>query len=315
MKPSKIFLICLFTLLISGFAHAESPLEVKTRAWPVQVTIGGEIKLFIQIRRPRSFSIIPPSPKMPLGSFEVTSVAVSAYREMGSSIQQTFLLRLTIFEIGEFQIPPFSISYTEPGNFSGKAWTEPVSVKVVSVIKDPKEKADIRPIKGPVSLDTAILRALIFGTLAIFLAVWLAVKIILRRRNKRLIDLESLKPPHERAMLELERLQARALLNEGRTKEFYSELADILRRYLERRFKIETLELTTFEILAGLKRIEFPSDLAVKVKEFLENSDLVKFAKFVPPRSLADQMVVILRELVERTMPVEEEAAKKGVVG
>jgi len=252
---------------------------------------------------------------MPLGSFEVTSVAVSAYREMGSSIQQTFLLRLTIFEIGEFQIPPFSISYTEPGNFSGKAWTEPVSVKVVSVIKDPKEKADIRPIKGPVSLDTAILRALIFGTLAIFLAVWLAVKIILRRRNKRLIDLESLKPPHERAMLELERLQARALLNEGRTKEFYSELADILRRYLERRFKIETLELTTFEILAGLKRIEFPSDLAVKVKEFLENSDLVKFAKFVPPRSLADQMVVILRELVERTMPVEEEAAKKGVVG
>jgi len=315
LKPSKIFLICLFTLLISGFAHAESPLEVKTRAWPVQVTIGGEIKLFIQIRRPRSFSIIPPSPKMPLGSFEVTSVAVSAYREMGSSIQQTFLLRLTIFEIGEFQIPPFSISYTEPGNFSGKAWTEPVSVKVVSVIKDPKEKADIRPIKGPVSLDTAILRALIFGTLAIFLAVWLAVKIILRRRNKRLIDLESLKPPHERAMLELERLQARALLNEGRTKEFYSELADILRRYLERRFKIETLELTTFEILAGLKRIEFPSDLAVKVKEFLENSDLVKFAKFVPPRSLADQMVVILRELVERTMPVEEEAAKKGVVG
>ena len=112
-------------------------------------------------------------------------------------------------------------------------------------------------------------------------------------------------------MLELYRLLAKALLNEGKTKEFYSELADILRRYLERRFQIETFESTTFEILRRLKEKEFSSDLIERIKEFLENSDLVKFAKFIPPRSLADRLTGMLRDIVEKTKPVVEEATKK----
>ncbi len=302
--------VLLFFTFFGNNSWADS-VNVKARAWPTQIKIGDEIKLSIQIEYPRNFSIKPLSFKTPVAPFEIKNVEMASPRETGPSAQQTFLVKLTVFQLGDLQIPPLPVNFTDPDGHPGQAWTEPLRVKVSSVIKNPKEKAELRPIKGPLSLDTTALRELILGTLAFFLTVWLIVKVFLRRQNKKLLDLESLLPPHQRATLELDRLLAKAMLNEGKVKEFYSELADILRRYLERRFKVETLELTTFEILQHLKEKEFSSDLAQKIKEILENSDLVKFAKFIPPRSLADQLVGSLRDLVDRTKPVEEEGLKK----
>ena len=160
-------------------------------------------------------------------------------------------------------------------------------------------------------MDTRTAQVLVLSVLVLALFVTLAIKVILRRRHKAPLDPESLKPAHERAMLELGRLEARALLNEGKVKEFYSELADILRRYLDRRFQMETLELTTFEILKGLKEKEFDAGLTEKIKELLEHSDLVKFAKFIPPCSAADTMTGHLKEAVEKTLPQEEGSMKK----
>ena len=159
-------------------------------------------------------------------------------------------------------------------------------------------------------MDTRTAQALVLSVLTLVLLVTLAVKVILRLRHKEPLDPESLKPAHERAMLELGRLEARALLSEGKAKEFYSELADILRRYLDRRFQMETLELTTFEILKNLKENEFDVRLTEKIKELLEHSDLVKFAKFIPPPSSADTMTDHLKEVVEKTIPREEESMK-----
>ena len=125
------------------------------------------------------------------------------------------------------------------------------------------------------------------------------------------MDLESLKPPHERAVLELERLKARRFLEEGKTKEFYSELADILRRYLERGFQIDSLERTTFELVKILKERNFPEDALGRTKTVLENSDLVKFAKFIPERNFADGLCEELVEIVNLTKPVAVEEGKQ----
>ena len=124
------------------------------------------------------------------------------------------------------------------------------------------------------------------------------------------MDLESLKPAHERAALELERLKNKEFLEAGKIKEFYSELADILRRYLERGFQVETLELTTLELVKILKEKNFGAEILQRVKHVLENSDLVKFAKFIPPRTLADELMAEVARIVELTKP-KEEAAKK----
>lgn len=305
-----IFILLGFIFAASSYAN-EGPLRVRSRAWPTKVTLGDEIKLMIKVDRPRGYSISPPTVKTPVPPFEIKSVDVSSYREDARSVSQTYSIKLTVFQLGDLQIPPLAISYKDAGSRSAQEWTDPIKIKVSGIIKGSKEKVDIRPIKGPISLDMRRLRDLTLLVLAFLLTLFLIIKVILRRRHKRPLDPESLKPAHERAILELGRLEAAALLGGGKVKEFYSELADILRRYLDRRFQMETLELTTFEILKNLKDKEFDAGLIEKIKELLENSDLAKFAKYLPPRTAAEQMTALLKDVVEKTIPQKEETEKK----
>ena len=296
-------LVIIFALSFYQPVFAEAPVRVTARVLPSKATVGDEIKLFIQAERPRKFSVSIPE-KVVVAPFELKRVEASPFVSGQNRVRETFILVLTIFELGDFKIPPVPVSYKDESGRGGQVQTEPVAVKVVSVGKKPTDKDDIRPIKGPVALGLRWLRTLAGGVLAALLSILLAVKIILRKR-KEALDLESLKPPHERAMLELGRLQGKGWLEAGRTKEFYSELADILRRYLERRFTIESLELTTFELVRILKEKEFDAGVVGKIKDLLENSDLVKFAKFSPPKSLADDLVRELTDIVEMTTPKE----------
>ena len=123
--------------------------------------------------------------------------------------------------------------------------------------------------------------------------------------------MESLLPAHERAFLELKKLREKKFLEVAKIKEYYSELSDILRRYLDRRFGFQTLELTTFEILNLLKEKNFERNVLEKAKLLFENSDLVKFAKYSPFGSLAAQLEVELIQVVETTKPVEEVKKEK----
>ncbi len=315
MLNRKIFgkILLILAIFLSGapwaMAQSES-VQVKATALPSRVTLGDEIRFLIQVERPKKFTLVPPSNKIKIAPFEIKKIEVSPYVDGKNRVRETFVLTLTIFELGEFKIPPMPIEYKNEGGRVGRVMTEPVSIKVVSVGKKPTDKDDIRPIKGPVSFDLAALRTWLCGIFAVLLAVILAVKIILRRRKKGVIDPDSLKPPHERAILELERLWKKGFLEAEKNKEFYSELTDILRRYLERQFQVEALEQTSFEIVQTLKAKQFEGAVIVKAKNLLEQSDLVKFAKRVPPRRLADELARELAEIVESTKPKEGVAKK-----
>ena len=166
MKIKKLFFISFFSLFIfAGFSDAEGPLQIKTRAWPTKITLGDEIKLTVQVQRPKGFSIIPPAPKTSIAPFEIKKVEDFSYSETADAIRQTFQLKLTVFQLGKLQIPPIQINFMDPKGRPGQEWTEPVLIEVTSVIKDKnaKEKKEIRPIKGPVSLDTSMIRPLIFS--------------------------------------------------------------------------------------------------------------------------------------------------------
>ncbi len=284
---------------------AEGPVRVKTRVWPTKATLGAEIRLAVQIDRPQNFTIEPPSPKTDIAPFEIKRVEPLSFIQRGARVEENIILIVTVFQMDEVTIPAIPIRYADSRGISGQIFTEPVSLKVVGVPRRITDKDDIRTIKGPLSLDTWAFWALIFAILAALLTIFLVIKVILRRRKKKAIDLESLKPPHERAVLELRRLQQKKLLEAGNAKDFYSELSDILRRYLERRFQIEALEQTTFEILRTLKEKEFETAVIDKTKRVLEEADLVKFAKVVPPRSLADELGGEIEAIVQMTKLVE----------
>jgi hypothetical protein len=145
----------------------------------------------------------------------------------------------------------------------------------------------LRDIQGPLSLHS---RAGLYLLLGILLAVaaWYLGQYFLSRRKKFQAALP-VKRAHEIAYERLEALRRKELIQQGKTKEYYSEISDIIRRYIEDRFSLKAPEMTTEEFLyyaAGASAAELAAHKA-RLKEFLVACDLVKFAKHEPS---ADEM-------------------------
>jgi hypothetical protein len=112
-----------------------------------------------------------------------------------------------------------------------------------------------------------------------------------------------LRTPAERALEELGALEASPLWGEGRYKDFYFELTEILRAYLERRFGVPALKLTTYELARQLRALEAERQAVSLFKELFDRADLVKFAKTTPEGGQGALDLAGARRLVELTAP------------
>lgn len=93
-------------------------------------------------------------------------------------------------------------------------------------------------------------------------------------------------PAHVIAFRDLENLRAEKLWQQGEVKQYYSRLTEILRQYLENRFRVYSLELTTSETLEALVLSGFSKDSNYKIlSKVLSGADMVKFAKYNPEAS------------------------------
>ena len=302
-----------FILIGAGLVWADGAVRVKTTASPLKATMGDEITLLLRVETPEGFAVSPPSAKSRVEPFELKSIVALPVIKKDAQAIQVFKLTLAAFDLGELTIPPIVLNFKTTSGRMDSVVSDPVKIKIIPTANHPKDKDDIRPIKDPVSFGRAMIKSVILGVIVLLVSGLLVVKIILRRRHRSPLDPESLKPAHERVLLELKRLNDKNFLSAGKTKEHYSELSDILRRYIERRFSVEALEFTTSEILKALKIKDLDKSVAEKMKEVLDQADLVKFAKFSPTRVVAETLEKELIQVVDSTKIVEipKETKKK----
>jgi len=180
---------------------------------------------------------------------------------------------------------------------------------------DVRYASDIRDIKPPIFFTTnlAILLILAIILLAIFLllAGFFAYK---RLKEKRRMKGLTPKLPHERAYEALDALKAKNLIKEGKVKEFYFELSNIIRRYIEDRFSVRAPEMTTEEFLSFLRNLDLFSGVHKNLlKEFLNLCDIVKFAKYGPTEKEIESNLSSAFRLVDETKdePELEKASLK----
>jgi hypothetical protein len=105
-------------------------------------------------------------------------------------------------------------------------------------------------------------------------------------------------PFHTIAMNQLNALKEKKLWQQELIKEYYSELSEVLREYLEKRYAVKTHEKTTEEIIAGLKNADLDEVHKTMLHQLLTLADLVKFAKEKPvatenERSIEDAMLFV----------------------
>lgn len=111
-------------------------------------------------------------------------------------------------------------------------------------------------------------------------------------------------PPYEQAIANLNLLKDKQLWQSGREKEYYTELTDILRVYLERRFSIYAIEMTSSQIIAAVKKAEDTNVYKDNMKYILEIADFVKFAKVKPMPEENERSFRNAIAFVENTKPV-----------
>ena len=110
------------------------------------------------------------------------------------------------------------------------------------------------------------------------------------------------KPAHEIAYDRLRELIKQDLVKQGKIKEFYERISDILRHYIEHRFDLRAPERTTEEFLAEIQLTEVLSSAdKSKLAEFLEHCDMVKFAKFNPTGEQIQRTFDLVKDFIEKT--------------
>lgn len=115
-------------------------------------------------------------------------------------------------------------------------------------------------------------------------------------------------PPYERAITQLEVLRNRKLCEKGMEKEFYTELTEILRQYLDGRFGINAMEMTTTQIKAAVRANSTTRDMSAQMNQILEMADFVKFAKMRPMPEDNVRTFSHALSFVENTRPAPDPA-------
>ena len=251
-----------------------------------QILIGDIVTYSVTATYDPSLEVEMPSPGVNLGQFEVRSYDVPPAQKKDGKIVETASFKISTFETGEFEIPPVTIAYRSKGD---SAWagirTQPLTVQVQSL--NPDEAGDIRDIKPPLTppFNWRAAAMWIAGGLMAAGIIAAAIYVIRRRRQGLSILPRSIKPPrpaHEIALAELDALVASELLPNGQVKEYYSRLADIMRRYLDNRYSIYALEMTTLQILEVMRAEALPDAAVALMRELLTLCDFVKFAQYMP---------------------------------
>lgn len=112
--------------------------------------------------------------------------------------------------------------------------------------------------------------------------------------------------PYESAMKRLANLKKKALWQNGKTKEYYSRLVDILRFYLRDQFGINAMEMTSRQILKAIYANTDLKNHAEDLKPVLDTADFVKFAKENPLADVNEDVFRRVSSFIEETHPVEE---------
>jgi len=197
-------------------------------------------------------------------------------------IKQDILI--TSFDEDLYLLPPFKVI-----DGTDTIYSNQVALKVSTIpvnTEAPEEFFDIKEIWKP-PFVLADYYPIIFGILLILFAICVIGYIIQRLRNRKSTIPESLKeelkiPPHELAIRELNEIKLQKLWQQGRSKEYYTQITDTLRRYIFRRFGINAMEMTSYEILDFITRENDARSVYDTLKQILQFADLVKFAKLHP---------------------------------
>jgi len=316
----RLGIAILFFLFFKPSSGAESKpdegalISVESYVDRATITIGDRILYTLKIITDPRVKLKPLALGSNLGAFEVKDYKIYDPEKTkdGRMVNKSEYV-ITTFTTGEYVIPPITINYTDPQGEEKQIKSEPLFIRVKSVGATESDREDIRGLKPPIEIGRGYWAYLII--LPILALLGAGGFLYYRHRAKCLalpqISEESQKPPWEVALSQLDSLRNSPLLETKQFKKYCTLLSDILRKYLERRYKISALDRTTEEIRGEIKRLKLEQGITESISGLLFFCDLVKFAKYVPSTEEIEKSLNDAYDIVNMTKKVE---VKEGVL-
>ncbi len=231
----------------------------------------------------------------------------------GKQLGLTKEYALTQFDSGYYTIPRQKVMIGDKVFF-----TDSLKVEVRDVLVD-TTKQKMFGIKPMVDVDASfsnwkkyilwiLIPLLLLGAIAFF---------VFRRKKRKEAKEEEL-PPYEKAMLALQRIDESHLLEKDSHKEYYSQLSETARRYIDEEVYDHALESTTDELIIRLDEeiksgaLNLDKHTIEELKSVLKTADMAKFARSKPDIGTAKADRNVIERVINETKeaipePTEEE--------
>ncbi|NLO90539.1 MAG: hypothetical protein GX410_00920 [Elusimicrobia bacterium] len=308
-RLTPLFLLSwLLALPASGAAQQDAAFKI---AKPQAITLATPFQLDFEAALPGSNCAMSiDTATQTSDAFEITSITPQSGPKANP---KTFRLDAIPFALDIATFPALSWKLSCPGQ-------EP------AIVKSPELPFQVLPVSTPTAGggDIIDIRPQYAPPFHMPWWAWLALGAAiaalywyLRRRREEKQALEQsmpdTRPPHVRALDELDALLISQLWEDGRFMEFYIRLSAILRSYFERRFGLSADRLTSLELYRALQKAPETQQVAGSARTLLNECDMVKFAKQVPTAAQKDAAVEKARDIVNQTAPPpmpEQQAVK-----
>ena len=271
----------LLLLLLSNVVFAQQK-QVLTSIDTTKNKIGAEFKLTLKTDVDTLSKVVFPNARN-FGALEVIqSYPIDTIRK-NDRYELVKKYGLTQFDSGKYTIPSVRILINNKAFLSDSIKVEVADVQVDTLKQKMYDIKDIVAVDNPIGdWWKYILGLLLLAGLGV-LAYW-----YFKKHQKEKIQEEIYKTPIEKATSLLNNLEKKELWQRGEVKEYYSELTDIVRNYIEEAIEIPAMESTTSELIEGLKvasrkkKMKLSQETIENLFVVLKQADLVKFAKSKP---------------------------------
>ena len=315
-KLLYILFICI------GFATFAQQKQIEAYTDSTKIKIGSQFHLYLKAKADTASVVHFPKEQF-FGALEVleeypTDTIVDKNNRAKFELIKKY--GLTQFDSGRYVIPQLKVFINNKPFLTDSLYIE-VNPVQVDTLKQPL--FDIKDVIAAEGSTSSKIWLWILISIAILGLAGFGVYHYLRKRKTTPKELQVIYTPIEKATINLKQLEEKNLIEKGAVKEYYSELTDITRTYIQEAVKFPAMENTTDELLENLKRtairrkLAFSDEMITSLEKVLRQADLVKFAKSKPlefeiieDRNTVEKTLRTMHGAIPLKTPEEEEAER-----
>ncbi|PWB25372.1 hypothetical protein [Flavobacterium sp. HTF] len=307
------FKLYIFLFLFSTIVFAQQK-QVETSIDTTKNKIGAEFKLTLKTVVSSKSKVVFPNPKT-IGSLEVIQSYPIDTVKKNDTYELIKKYGLTQFDSGRYTIPSIKILIDKKPFLSDSLKVEVANIKVDTLQQKMYDIKDITTVESGIGNWWKYVLAIV-----LIVGIGVFVYWYVKKNQKKKIEEEVYKTPIEKATSLLNNLEKKELWQKGEIKEYYSELTDIARNYIEEAIHIPAMESTTSELIQAIrtatskKKMALTPEIVENLERVLRQADLVKFAKSKPldfeiteDRNKIQKVILTFDNAIPTEVPNEED--------